>query len=555
LEYAINKVTGRMESAMEASGGRLYSCPVCKMRVSRRSGAKRTPHFAHWPGYGSPECENFVPGQHGLHTHGQAPNSALRQRMELRLLIPTGADRAGWSLELVIPSCRVCRATVLLDVGGRDQTLDMRGMQSRRRVTAEPSVKPYRIVSFSGKPDPSFLSGVERECPGLPSFGAAAFTASERGELKGFPRAQELRGSETFALLWSKPAEPEFPDELMVDQLQCRQGWSLALITIPNCPSPECTAWLRSFTGLSIAPPIPSIILVWPFLTRNSSVNAVECVRSSTSLLSAEMMPVGQQDQGPIMQAQSASGKLSAEGVEHSPAFFALKPGGMEQFRVSEAGNPDLEEFFSFSLRPERPRRHPEVELAFTTPEGVRHVVPLHQRRCAEVAAKARMQGMRLEYLSMPPGAKGSLRVDGPAGRSVTVLSPEGDASPRSRHLRLPLPDALTKLTSVLADPACYVEIDFRGFGRLYLAGSWTCASAGGNRTDLPPALRSRLLSFILQLRLAAPTAVHVDDVALVEALAASRPESPLIPHYRSLVKEVLACGFKLKRLREGVSP
>lgn len=113
----------------------------------------------------------------------------------------------------------------------------------------------------------------------------------------------------------------------------------------------------------------------------------------------------------------------------------------------------------------------------------------------------------------------------------------------------------LTKLTSALADPACHVEIEFGGFGRLYLAGSSACATAGGAQRELGPALRSRLLSFMFQLRLAAPTTMHVDDVALVSALAVARPEPPLIPHYRSLVKEVLACGFELKRLREGASP
>lgn len=435
MEYAINKVTGRLESATQASGASLYVCPVCKATVNHRSGTLRKPHFAHWPGWGSPECENFVPGQQGQHAQGQASASATKRKMELRLVIPRGADRAGWSVELVLPPCRECRAKLALDVGGRIQEIDMRGMSKGRRVTAELSAAPYRIVFFDGKPDPSFVAGVERDCPGLPSFGAAAFTALGRGDLKGFPRTKELRGSETFALLWSKPAEPGFPDELVVDKLHGRQGWSLALVTIPDSPSPECTAWLRSFTGLPIAPPVPSITLLWPFLARSFSVNAVECVDSSIVLLSAEMMPVGLRDQGPMMKAQGALGELSATGVEQSPAFFALKPGGTEHFRVAEANNPDIEKFFSFCLRPERPQEHPAVELAFTTSEGVRRIVPLNQRKCAKAAAAARMRGMDPEYLSMPPGAKGTLRVDGPAGRSETVLfSGGGRASPQPAH-------------------------------------------------------------------------------------------------------------------------
>ncbi|WP_230632416.1 hypothetical protein [Chromobacterium violaceum] len=472
--------------------------------------------------------------------------------MELRLLIPMGAERAGWSIELVLPPCHECRATVSLDVGGRIQTLDMRGMQGRRRVTVELSVAPYRIVSFSGKPDPSFVAGVERECPGLPTMGAAAFAALGRGELKGFPRTWELRGSETFALLWREPAEPGFPDELAVDRLSGRQGWNLALITIPDEPSPECTDWLRSFTRLPFAPPVPSIIPIWPFLTRNSSINEVECVRSGMVLLSAKMMPVGLRDQGPTMQVQSASAKLSVVGVERSPSFFALKPDGVGFVKVAEANTSDIEAFVSFSLHSKLPQKHPEVELAFTTPEGGRCIVPLHQRRCVELATEARMHRMGLEYLSMPRGAMGMLRVDGPTGRSVTALSSGCDAPPHCQHMRLPPPDVLVKLTSVLVDPTNHVEIEFGGFGRLRLAGSWISAAMGDGRKKLAPALRSRLLSFMLQLRLAVPTVVHEDDVALVGALIAARPELPLIPHYRSLVKEVLACGFELKYLGEG---
>ncbi|WP_459251715.1 competence protein CoiA family protein [Metapseudomonas phytobenefica] len=556
MEYAFNEITGRLESAAKVSFSWFYVCPVCKARVLHRSGVRRRPHFAHWPGMGSPECEIFVPGLHGQYVHGQASATMEKRRMELRLVIPRiGDDRAGWSLELVLPPCRECPATLSLDVGGRIQTLNMRGMQNRRRVTAELSTTPYCIVEISGKPDSSFFLSLDRECQGLPAVGAAAFTASGRSEPKGFPRTQELRVSETFALLWREPAEPDFPDELVIDRFPGRQGWNLALVTIPDELSPECTDWLRAFTGLPIAPPVPAIIAVWPFFTRKASVNVIESVRTGMLLLAAKMMPLEQSDQGPTMQVQSGSSKHSAQGLERSPAFFALRPDGTQTVKVSDANTPGIEEFVSFTLNQERSPRHPSVELAFTTPTGVCHVVPLHQRRCTDVAAEARAHGRGPDYLSMPPGAVGILRIDGPTGRLVTAISSGSDSPPHSRHTRLPSADVLTKMTSALADPACHVEIEFGGFGRLRVAGTWTRTSVGRGSRELTPALRSRLLSFMLQLRIASPTAVHADDNTLVGALATVRPEASLIPHYRSLVKEVLACGFEIKRLGEGASP
>ena len=282
-----------LESATKASKWSRYKCPVCNADVIFRSGSVRKDCFAHWPGYGSLACENFVPSHHGQHFQEHVTTPAEMKRMELCLLIPLKGERAGWSLELALPSCRECRATVTLDVGGRSQTLDMRGMEKRRYVTAEPSVEPYRIVSYSGTPDPSFVHGVERECPGLPVSGAAVFTALGSGQLNGFPRAQELRYSETFALLWNMPVNPDFPEELFIDRIKGRKGWNLVLVTLPDSISPECANWLSIFTKLSITAPVPSIIPVWPFLTKNTRINEVECIKSGITLLSAEMMPVG----------------------------------------------------------------------------------------------------------------------------------------------------------------------------------------------------------------------------------------------------------------------
>lgn len=554
MEYAFNEVTGRLESAAKVSFSWRYVCPVCKARVLHRSGVTRKPHFAHWPGMGSPECEMFVPGL-GQYVQGQASATLEKQRMELRLVIPAiGTDRAGWSLELVLPPCRECPATLSLDVGGRVQTLNMRGMQSRRRVTAELSTAPYRIVEFTGKPDPSFVFSVDRECQGLPAVGAAVFTASGRIEPRGFPRTQELRVSETFALLWRDPAAPDFPDELVVDRFPGRQGWNLALVTFPDELSSQCADWMHSFAGLPITPPVPAITAVWPFLTRKASVNVIESIRTSMLLLSAKMMPLETSDQGPTMQVESGSSKHSALGVERSPAIFALRPDGAQTVKVSNANIPGIEEFVSFSLELKRPQSHPSVELAFTTPAGVCHVIPLHQRRCTDMAAEARAQGRGPDYLSMPPGATGILRIDGPAERFLTEFSSGSDSPPHNRHMRLPPPDVLTKMTFALADPAYHVEIEFGGFGRLRVAGTWKTTSIGRPGGKLTPALRSRLLSFMLQLRIAFPEVVITDDNTLVSALATVRPEASLVPNYRSLVKEVLACGFEVKRLGEGTS-
>lgn len=552
MEYAINRLTGKLESALEATHWNSYLCPVCNTKVSYRFSTKISPYFAHWRGLGSPECENFILGKH---FQDHASVSSEVQRMELRLLIPNEANRAGWSLELLIPSCHECQATVVLDVGGRIQKLDMRGMQTRRHVTAELSVEPYRIVSFNGKPDPSFYANVERECQGLPPVGTAAFSAYDTGGAKGFPRSQELRSAETFALLWKGTGEPGFPSELTIEKLPSRQGWQLALVTIPDEPSKKCSDWLRTFSGLPIAPPVPSITIVWPFFTNDLSLNEVECTWSKDVLLSANRMPLSQTVHGPTMRVQSSSIIRSAIGEERSPAIFALQPDGTDLVKVTADSYPAIEKLFSFNLLPQRPHSYPAVELAFQNNDGALRVVSLHQKCSLTIAKEAREQGSRLEYLSMPRGAKGCLTIDSPSGREKCSIQPGEGISPLSPCMRLLPSDVLIKLRSALADPQCHVEIDFGGFGRFNLSCSWTNSSNERTERQLIPELRNRLICFLRQLQITTPSPMYGDDATLVDALFSAKPEQKLLPHYRTLVKEALASGFEIAHLGKGTSP
>lgn len=555
MEYAVNEVTGQLESAAQARGLGRYVCPVCTATVNFRAGAFRRAHFAHWPGWGSPACKNFVPGQHGLQPPGKAVAVTARRKMELRLWIPREADRAAWQLELILPAARECQATVTLDVGGRFQTLSMRGMGQPRRVGAEPSVGPYRIVDFEGKPDPAFLNGVERECPGLPAMGAAAFSASGTGELKGFPRTNVLRGGETFALLWRAPETPDFPDELVIEKLRGRKEWNLALVGILDEPTEPCIAWLQTFTGLPMAAPVPSTLPVWPFLTRHASINGIDCIRSDRLLLSAARMPTARCGLGPTMQAQSGEVKLAAVGVEPSPALFALRPGGADLVRVTEATDPDSEAFFSFSLHVDRAVPPATVELAFRTEQGDRQVVALHETRCGGVTTEFRRTGTFPEYLSMPAGTTGTLRIEGRDGSSMVALHSGSDAAPHNHRLCLAQPDALAALVAAWGDFACQVELDFAGFGRLRLARFASVPATSAAPRGLPPALRARMRAFLAQLQ--SPTSMAVDDVALIGAMIAAQRRQTfrpsLIPHYRSLVKALRASGFEIERLEKGV--
>ena len=166
----------------------------------------------------------------------------------------------------------------------------------------------------------------------------------------------------------------------------------------------------------------------------------------------------------------------------------------------------------------------------------------------------ARAQTMTLEYLSMPHGCNGRLIADKSSQRSEILLFSGDTVSEHSQHQRLLPPEVQTLLIAHLVDPTCYVDINFGGFGRLQIACDLSSRPISETFVTLGPSLRSRLLSFMVQLQPCGPIAAVSDDYALVRTFASLRPHPQLIPNYRTLVKDVLARGFELKQLGEGVS-
>lgn len=547
LDFAFNKTTGNLISAETASKWGRYICPVCKSEVNLRSGAIRKAYFAHWPGFGSPACEFFVPNSYSQNVQEHFYTSTEIQRIDLYLKIPPLDDRRGWYLELILPSCKPCQATLILDVGGRFQSIDMRGMEKRRHVTAELSISPYRITSYLGNPDTLFVQTVEKECSGLPTSGAAVFTASGVSNSNGlFPRAKELRCSEVFAFLWQYPINPDFPEELSIDPIKGRNGWNLALITLPETITQECSNWLYSFTKLSIAPSAPSILPIWPFLSKNSTINEVECIKSSVVLFSVENIPLRPNEQGPKILVQGQKKKASAVGMNTSSALFALKPGSVDFFEISSCAHPNINKFISFSFQKNTLPPLPMVELVFSKLDGALCVFSLHQKECIEYILKLRENKIRFEYLSLPRGAEGIIYSEASNSSNVLKVSSGMTVALHNKHMNLPSYDVLNTIRNILINPFLSVEIDFHGFGRLSVPASKEANE--NNINKLSDLLKSRLVSFMLQLQPTSPIPANKD---LINAFANIQPKPHLIPHYRTLMNEVLASGFKLERQRK----
>ena len=437
-----------------------------------------------------------------------------------------------------------------MDLGGRSQQVSMRGMVDfAKAMSVELSTSSYRIVEYSRDADKDYVAGVERECPAIPADGAAVFTAYGRSGSKYFPRAAELRCSGTFAFLWSVGADRPFHDELVVVPLPSRSGWRLALVTIPDEPSQECLDWLKTFTRLPIAPSAPSIVTVWPALSRTDGVNSVEAIRTDVSLIAMERMPVASGASGPHTVAQSGS-SVRVTGLERSPALFALRSHMAENVRVAHALEIELEVFLSFTLRAPQPDAYPTADLAFASPDGNSRIIRLRGRRSREAVASARSNGYSLKYLALPPGCVGRMAVRRQGGVEVTLdLRLGNEPCPHDVRKTLLSEKSRSDLATALADQSCHVELEFRGLGVIRLAGIRQGMAPAAQSLALTPAIRARLLSFLFRLSRSASRVVRRgarDDASLIETFAKVVPEPELVPHYRALARDLSAGGFDI---------
>jgi hypothetical protein len=544
MKYAVNKLTGKLESADRANHYGRYVCHECKTRVTLRAGTKRKPYFAHWRGLGSPECEKFVPGTN-LSADWQSSNSnklSVKETIEVNLKIPS-RRLESWCLELTVPSCKPADGRVVIDVGGRLQSLDMRGMAVPRTVTAEPSHKPYRIVEYQGQPDPVFVSRVERECPGLKYTGATVFTALSNSEQRGFSVAKELRYNETFAFMWARPSKVSFPEALNVEFFSQRDGWSLALISLPDVMSSDVIDWLINFTGLKVCKPLMSIETLWPVINKRSNLDEVECLITDATLMFVKNVPRELQESELDVWVESGNRVAECYSVSGNEKLFSFVPQDLNL--VSFTLNDEFSTYKVFSFLGETQRaevfEQATVDLVFCNFENKRTIISLHKERCSEKVNELLELGFRFECLSIPQGVEGKLNLYKPSAKSI-VLKASETKSPYVENSYIPdSEEALSLIIKGFKNVEYEFEINFGGFGSIYFDSRFGIDKKVNVKFLLPAPLRQNLQSFLSQLSIS-KVALSSNDRDLVNVFFSVKPSAALIPHYRALSSRIMAC-------------
>lgn len=269
MDYAKDLHTGKIVAAEDASGSSAYSCPrpACGGRVYLPDVRIQRPHFRHYPGEGTPACDEYFPGAGAGGTGPANLRTAVEDEpSELGLLIEQMDHRWGLLLRLPeIPSLELGHASLAtLRTGfvevfagserlARVSALDFRPGVGTARVEIPPSLQ-----SFRSQPTGDWPAGIAVE-----RWRKTARAMAAVGTLFRLRGGEWVRLSEASGVHWGEElivlADARCPPaRSIVVETSGRTSsagfnWSIWQVRLPDDAATDVEVWL-SRLGHSIVP-------------------------------------------------------------------------------------------------------------------------------------------------------------------------------------------------------------------------------------------------------------------------------------------------------------
>src|SRR5262249_47536943 len=118
---------GTIIPAAKASPYGEYRCPTCKGEAFLKAGQIYIAHFAHMPGQGKPECDDYHPLEDLRRQWETSPTQLPTHKIDgLLLSIDLEPDHdarrglRGWGLRLTVPKSYDSHGEIRIDLGGGD---------------------------------------------------------------------------------------------------------------------------------------------------------------------------------------------------------------------------------------------------------------------------------------------------------------------------------------------------------------------------------------------------------------------------------------------------
>lgn len=260
MRFAKDRLTGKIVDASKASRS-FFSCPKCDGRVSLRAGTEREPHFAHLPGEGTDDCEDYHPGLFGGTSRATARHGVqdTPDSFGLAVGLAVALNGLSWNLLLRLPEVpteelgysslgELSGARVNVFCGGslvgNIAALDLRPGVGIARVEVPPMLQEYRCEA-AGRWPSNVTQG---------RWAATAAGLSASGTLFRLRAGEWSRLRDSALVEWGEPllliAEDRCPPPQQVSA-EAANGmstsgllWRLWRITLPEVPHADVAAWL-----------------------------------------------------------------------------------------------------------------------------------------------------------------------------------------------------------------------------------------------------------------------------------------------------------------------
>jgi hypothetical protein len=268
MRFAKDRFTGKVIGAAQAQRfGTAFVCPTCHGRVFLRSGSEREPHFAHFSGEGSVDCEEYHPGLGGF---GPVEKAAPRVADDAEALgLAVALNGLAWHILLRLPEvpssefgtaslAALSGASVGISCGdsrvGSVSALELRPGVALARAQVPPSLQDYSCHPGGGWPAGVHLARWNATTRGLSAPGTIfRLRAGEWTRIRDRSRVEW--GEKLVLVADDRCPPPPVVDAEKADGISSAGLlWRLWRISLPNAPDVAVEMWLARM-GYEARPP------------------------------------------------------------------------------------------------------------------------------------------------------------------------------------------------------------------------------------------------------------------------------------------------------------
>lgn len=553
MRYAKEKRSGAEIPASKAVSGRTYACPNCGEEVFLRSGTWRAWHFAHRSGRADPECDLYYPGSaigsplsarngtDGIPTGGERARIEplfLGLRVEVATAVGRG-DKRRWRLVLVLPKAPTTYGRIRVATGfSYAKELKLFSLsQSQHLIDVSPNAVSFGPEWISDEVDFDYRSAISERLRALAHDRPHAFAASD-SKVKAMTPV--LTWGDSYFLIW-KLSDLAVPAAISVQGLAPYEGWSAALVTLPDEPLLEITEWLHQF-GLKmleakrqwgvIYPPPMDIDLEGSIVVSQASHVVLGFVETKNSEDHSSTLSIATAATRYDFSAQAGKGHVLEIVRDEIDAKGPLSLQWDQKHLPDVVAAPRLDALNSL----------PAVNLVCQDTTGGPTARYVFHSADARLALERIRHGQAiLRAVTVPRGVVGLLEQRHHNGLWLEAMSLRTLRDPANVTASWALSETqLSELVEVLSDVSSDVKLSFSIFGDYSSPGYIRCANPDA---ILQPDTRRRIIWYCRANglgRIASSRVIELaTDAELLDIFRRTPPRPHLVAHQNLLVKRL----------------